>query len=793
MTLKNVKFMGFVGCLLWSLFFIIAKNCQSSPISINHHTQRSYTFLHPINTLGIQPLTWIFRIDRTTHYDNCGGFLKKNPKINEDGSYYRISAKLDELEGNNHDRLSNSYGKLKNVTEVPKDNGPAVAEIVNQIVEEDMESLPDDITHNNFGDRSNGDVRMSYKRANRSKRPVMKKKLTMADVINKNMMIQPPPKRVTEELMSRKPWKRLEISKLIKKEKEKIKNDTTFLDGYFYKYLESKGQSKFSGVFKKNINDNNSYKFDIQELLNIWNSKISYFYMNISKTVAILDIIKEITESSNITPEIFESVNEHTFFFRTLKSLLKHVSYLNKIRVSNHLSNDVDVLKHIPTFTPEQMTLVFSSLAYFKPKRYALLERLLNYVKVKIDAYTYKQLDSILKSCMELDYNADIIVKDYISKVCIMLKSSKGDDKTTNQAFDKQDILSVLSICSRNDYMDGDLLSILANKVKEMDDLGVDDASNFIRYFSLSHHIDESLFDKLYCIICSNKNSLNKGMDIFNLVCSITECHAPPPSELMDYIMAQVLKRTSEYTLTQLTILLKSFAMLGYYNDQLFRKVFELPIFSNPPKPQVMEQIRLGLNKNSSYYSAYLSPNQTSLIDVLFSNVHSAYLGYSLEYKKGTFKLSDEALENIKKIPTRLHRFSNINSSGLHLDISSLLKEFFSINCFIEYVTESGLIVDLAILPESLSIPAKDIEFVRDKRCSIEIHGPFHYLQKSTNVFPPPMNNKTLYKQRLLRSSGWDTKYLNYWDYVPWMKKEHKLRVLTNLLPNWIKTICDIK
>ncbi|AFZ81306.1 hypothetical protein BEWA_007150 [Theileria equi strain WA] len=774
MIFKNANHRVYRGFSLWLLFLqlIIAENGQSSRISINTQIIGRYTHEYHTNCSILPPLTWISNSVEGPHYRKYTKSFR-NPSKNH-GRYSQ--------------RIASESGKSEvEATKEPDDDKVIVADIINKIVKDKNGALSNTIISPNFDDRFKDNAGMSYQRPSRKGPGLIKEKLTMADLFNRKIVAQPPSRRETEQLMSRKPWKHLEISQLIKKEKEKIKNDTTFLDGYFYKYLEDKGENKFNGVFKKNINDNKKYKFDIQELLSIWANKVAYFYMNIPKTVATLEIVKDMTESSNITPEIFKSVKDHIFYFRILKSLLKHISYVNKIRVSNHLSSDTNVLKHIPAFTPKQIVSIFSSLAFFQSKSYVLLDSLLNYVKKNISAYNCKQLTSIIGYCMKLDYKSDIILKEYISKVRHMLKNSKD-----TQAFNKEDILSVLSVCAKSDYMDNDLFKALAHIVQNSDNLTLAEASDFIRHFSLVQYIDEKFFDKLYGIICSGKNSLKMGIDIFNFVYSIMECHVPPPAELMDYIITRVLKNASEYNLLQLTTLLKCFSILGYYNDRLFRKVFELPIFINPPKPQVMEQIRLGLNSNSGHYSAYLLPNKTCQIDIFFANVHSAYLGYSLEYKKGTFKFSDEALENIKKIPARFHRFSNINSSGLHLDISALLKEFFSINCVMEHVTEYGLIVDLAILPESLNIPENEKEFIRTKKCSIEVHGPFHYLQKSTDVFPPPMNNKTLYKQRLLKSSGWDTKYLNYWDYVPWMRKEHKLKVLTKLLPSWVKNACGI-
>ncbi|CDR96811.1 membrane protein, putative [Babesia bigemina] len=662
-------------------------------------------------------------------------------------------------------------------------------------------------------------------RKTRSRRKLGKPK-TVADIIKRRLIPQPPSLRETDRLIARKPWKRMGIPSIIKQERQKIEETDAFLDDYFHSYLIKKGtdaglrcgvktvdeklfQNSQSSSQRSSSNDDmtpgTTYKYDADELLQIWNTKGGHFYTSIPKTVAMLQIVRRIAVDSKADLEMINRIRDHVCFKRLVGSVVRHMKYLTRIELPSHLKNYPKLMKMVPKFNNEQMVTIFTVLAYFRFSNEKVLDAMLQYSK-PYKEFTPEEMRSVIISCIKMGADASQIVGDYVDKLKAEIMQSEQPNGNAQQELDIY--LDVLRICSKTDHMDNELFKHIARFVKQQENMPVGTAIAAACLFAEVHHIDEELYQHLYTVMTNNIDSI-RGKNVVNkLVTGMAMCHSRPPKKLVDHLANSVLQEIKSYSLVKLTATLRNLALMDSYNDALCHKVFNLELFTNPPSVKVLQQINLKLNQKKTVYAAYLHPTATSTLNVVFGNAYQAYLGYRLLGKtQNKFELPKEAVSRLKvrlsvvetcmkqAIYTASAKNWTFGSSSFHIQVRDLLKEAFGIESEVEHITSDGLLVDIAILPTSLAQFTEQVgaqDFLKDKRCAIEVHGPFHYLQKSTDVFPPPMNNTTTFKERLLRARGWDVAHLHYWSLVPWMKRDHKIRVLARLLPQWVKNICNI-
>ncbi|KAK1933369.1 putative membrane protein [Babesia divergens] len=660
--------------------------------------------------------------------------------------------------------------------------------------------------------------------AKRIRRGSIPKPRTMADIIKYRIISQPPSLKYTRRVLARKPWKRMNIPERIQQEKQKIEETDKYLDKYFYNYLMMKGtDSGFSDgvkhidatLFKSanataekmegssNESEHTINQYNMDEIMQIWNTKGGYFYTTIPKTVAMLQIIRRIAKESNADTNMRNNIREHTCFKRIVGSVVRHIKCVTRIELPKHLKNYDKLTRKIPMFSEQQMTTIFTVLAYFGFRNEKVIQALLNHAK-PFKNFTPEDMRSIIMACLSMKFDPSPIVEEYIEKLKSAMKD--GPEPKMPPGGEMEYYLDVLHICNQTDHMDNWTFTHIADLVKKQEKITLEDAANAVCLFTDVQHLDETLFQHLYDVLTNNIDSIKRKTMVKKLISSLAMSHFKPPKQLVDHLANMLLKEVNAYSLVEVTTAMRNLALMDCYNEDLCRKVFNLGIFVNPPSVKVLQQINLQLNKKKTVYAAYLHPVSSSSLNVVFGNLYQAYLGYrTLAKNKNKMRLPESAEIRLKvlandgrslmmqEIYTSGVKNWTFTSSSFHIQVRDLLKEAFDIDCEIEHVTNEGLVIDIAILPSSLSkltekLGAKD--FLKDKRCAIEVHGPFHYLQKSTDQFPPPLNNTTLFKERILRENGWDVSHLQYWSFVPWMKKEHKIKVLERLLPKWVKNVC---
>ncbi|ORM39982.1 uncharacterized protein BXIN_1254 [Babesia sp. Xinjiang] len=640
---------------------------------------------------------------------------------------------------------------------------------------------------------------------------LMPKPFTIADVIKKRLIPQPPSLKETQKVLERKPWKRMGIPNIIKQEKQKIEETDLFLDNYFYSYLLDKGTNArlHSGVksideslFKnKTVADDPKdpmkqepqiNKYNAEELLQIWDTKGGHFYTNIPKTVAMFQIIRRIAKESHCGEDMLKRFRDHECFKRLVGSVVRHMKYVTRIELPRHLKDYKKLLDMVPRFSREQLVTIFSVLSYFGYKHENVLKAMLQYAK-RYEDFTTDEMSAIIMASIKMGADPSQMVGDYITKLKSEIK--KAESKVDGEDHLKY-YLDVLRICNKTDHMDNELFKHIAEYFKKQESIPLGKVVNAIWLFTGVQHMDEPLYKHLYGLLAQNIGLIKGKEMVIRLVTCLANCHFKPPKNLVDHLSSFILDDIKSYSLVELTAALRNLAIMDCYMDDLYRKVFSLDLFMNPPSVKVLQQINLQLNQKKSAYAAYLQPTVSSTLNVVFGNTYHAYLGYQLlSGNLNKFELPKDAVVKLKDIYTSGVKHWTFNSSAFHIQVKDILNEAFGIECEVEHVTNDGLVVDIAILPSSLAkytekIGAKD--FLKDKRCAIEVHGPYHYLQKSTDVFPPPLNNSTLYKERLLNARGWDVVRLHYWSLVPWMKHDQKIKVLESLLPQWVKNACNI-
>ncbi|GIX60974.1 RAP protein, putative [Babesia caballi] len=612
---------------------------------------------------------------------------------------------------------------------------------------------------------------------------IARKPLTIADIIRKRLIPQPPSLKYTQRVLARKPWKRMDIPSLIKREKQRIEETDKFLDNYFYTYLVRRGADAGLGggvgvkcidreLFKTKQRETGggpdgdrdeektSRQYTADELIQIWDTKGGHFYTNIPKTVAVLQLVRRIAKESKADADMLKRIREHECFKRIVGSVVRHMKYVKRIELPKHLKNYPKLMNKVPKFNKEQMVTIFSVFAYLGFNKEKVVEALLEHAKPCKD-FEPEEMRAIILACIKMKFDPSQFVGEYIDKLKAEINVRAAPTGAAEGGVEYY--LDVLRICNKTDHMDNELFKHIADFFKNQDTLSLDVATNAVWLFTAVQHLDEALYRHLYDALSRDLKEIKAKRVVKKLVTWLAASHFKPPETLVDHLATTILGDIKSYSLVELGEALRNLALMDCYNDALCQKVFSLGLFTKPPTVKVLQQINLQLNKKKTLYAAYLHPTATSTLNVVFGNVYQAYLGYQvLADKPNKFELPKESHERLKvrggcvvymaqDIYTAGAKNWTFSSSSFHIQVRDLINEAFGIECEIEHVTSDGLLVDIAILPSSLAkltekLGAKD--FLKDKRCAIEVHGPFHYLQKSTDAFPPPLNNTTVYKER---------------------------------------------
>ncbi|GFE53312.1 hypothetical protein BaOVIS_007160 [Babesia ovis] len=602
---------------------------------------------------------------------------------------------------------------------------------------------------------------------------MLKGPLTIADVIRRRMIPQPPSLKETQKVLERKPWKRLGIPKLIKQEKERIEETDEFLDNYFYTYLANRGTDSGLSCGVKNIDqslfkrkskatennqsivnsaDESANGYNVDELLKMWDTKGGHFYTNIPKTVAMLQIVWRMANQSKADKETIKRIGEHVCFHRLVGSVVRHMRYMSRIELPKHLKNYKKLVDMVPRFNKEQMVTIFTVLAYFEFKDERVVNAMLKYTEQYHDI-TPDELRTIILSCLKMKVDPSHMMEDYITKVKVEHKENSGPERGEVEKLEYY--LEVLRTCSILDYMDNELFTHIAEMFKKVENIPLVVVTKAVWLFTNVQHLDEELYQHLYSILIRHLKEIKGKRIVSTLIIWLGCCHYKPPRELVDHLGKMLLSDIESYNLWELTSAIRNLTLMDCYNDDLYKHVLNMELFMKPPSVKVLQQINLQLNQEKSAYAAYLHPTASSDLSVAFSKLYQSYLGYQyLSSSPNKIQLPKDAQNKLKDIHVAGAKNGALTSSAFHIQVKDILKEAFGIDCKVDYITEDGFVVDIAILPSSLAkhttgINAKD--FLIDKKLAIELHGPYHYLQKSTGQFPPPLNNSVLYKTRYVK------------------------------------------
>ncbi|EDO08267.1 Restriction endonuclease-like superfamily protein [Babesia bovis T2Bo] len=643
---------------------------------------------------------------------------------------------------------------------------------------------------------------------------IIKKPLTVADVIKKRMIPQPPSLNETQKVLDRKPYKRLGIPKLIKEEQERICKNDAFLDKYFHDYLTSKGtHSDMNGGIteispnlfsdkteRQTSTDNdtneasgNSYVYSAEELLHIWDTKGSQFYTNIPKTVALLQIIRRIAKESDASIDIIKRIRDHWCFGRLIGSVVRHMKYLSRIELPQQLIGYKKLENMVPKFSKEEMVSIFAVLDYFRYKNDKAVTAMVKYTEQYKD-FTTSEIITIMGSCIRLGISPPNIIEEYVKRLKVEIKEKLGNDD--HEANDFKNYAYILHICTKTQFIDAELFKYIAEHCKKQNDIEIKQLYHAFSSFAKLQHIDEDLFQHIYRLLLPYVKDFTNKYEVYKLISRIAMTNSKPPKELIDALANWVYQNVQQFTPRELATMIRNLAVKDYYNDNLYNHIFNLEMFINPPSVKLLQHINLHMNQSESVYASYLQPLRKSELNIAFSMAYQAYLGYQyLSPNINKIEIPKDAVVKLRNIYVDGIKQLALNTSANNIEIVDLLKEAYGIEAYVDYTTEDGLMVDVAILPSSLTkhttkIDAKD--FLMDKRFAIEFHGPYHHMQRSTDQFPPPLTPSFLYKERLLNARGWEVARLHYWTFVPWLTKEHKLRILECMLPTWIKNVCNI-
>lgn len=246
---------------------------------------------------------------------------------------------------------------------------------------------------------------------------------------------------------------------------------------------------------------------------------------------------------------------------------------------------------------------------------------------------------------------------------------------------------------------------------------------------------------------------------------------------LMIYFVSKIiLKNINNFSPIELVDVVRYLSSMDYIDKELFSFVYNLSFFKNI-NTETLNYYKNNIYFNQSYY-AYTKDNSINTpIEIMICKLYQSYLAYRGLYTTNANHIENNTTQNItlrndKLIKDLLEKNDQINmfvfnkdvlelfkntylnnikvssysTSSLHYEIADIIKKDFKIPCHVEYQTENGLLIDIAILYEDLKKVKKKIPFF--KNIAIEINGPFHYKTKSLTADFPLLNTKTILKRK---------------------------------------------
>ncbi|SCM20744.1 RAP protein, putative [Plasmodium chabaudi chabaudi] len=286
---------------------------------------------------------------------------------------------------------------------------------------------------------------------------------------------------------------------------------------------------------------------------------------------------------------------------------------------------------------------------------------------------------------------------------------------------------------------------------------------------------------------------------------------------LMIYFVSKlILKNINNFSPIELVDVVRYLSSMDYIDKELFSFVYNLSFFKNL-NTETLNYYKNNIYFNQSYY-AYTKDNSINTpIEIMICKLYQSYLAYRGLYAADTnnnennttqnialrndehirdilekndqinpFVFNKDVLELFKNTYLNNMKISSYSTSSLHYEIADIIKKDFKIPCHVEYQTENGLFIDIAILYEDLKKVKKNIPFF--KNIAIEINGPFHYKTKSLTTDYPLLNTKTILKRKLLNNEGWNVISFPFWEVKPWFTKTRKENYILKMLPEDLKS-----
>ncbi|ANQ05863.1 Uncharacterized protein PCOAH_00000720 [Plasmodium coatneyi] len=295
---------------------------------------------------------------------------------------------------------------------------------------------------------------------------------------------------------------------------------------------------------------------------------------------------------------------------------------------------------------------------------------------------------------------------------------------------------------------------------------------------------------------------------------------SPPPGQekrceevktlMVHYLAKMVLQNRNNYTPIELVDIIRYMSAFAHIDRELFNFVYEMPFLKNLNQ-DTLDYYKNNVYFNQSYYAYTKDSSVNTPIEIMVCKLYQSYLAYrawgvespqkddtstlqtirTKNDKVKPFQYGPKLLQLFKQTYTNNMRISSYSSSSLHYEMADIIKKDLKIPCHVEYVTDKGLFIDIVILREDLVKFDASLSRLRD--IAIEVNGPFHYKTKSYSGGIPPLNTKTVVKQRLLEHDNWHVISLPFWEVKPWFSKSRKENYIMKVLPDELKSFFSDK
>ncbi|GAW78913.1 RAP protein [Plasmodium gonderi] len=276
---------------------------------------------------------------------------------------------------------------------------------------------------------------------------------------------------------------------------------------------------------------------------------------------------------------------------------------------------------------------------------------------------------------------------------------------------------------------------------------------------------------------------------------------------ILYFLSKMILKNRNNYTPIELVDIIRYMSALTYIDKELFNFVYDLP-FLKSLNEETLNHYKNSVYFNQSYYAYTKDSSVNTPIEIMVCKLYQSYLSYSMytdthsdreveestiiqrihaeNDKVKTFRFGEEPLKLFKQTYLNNMRIISYSSSSLHYEIADIIQKDLKIPCHVEYITENGLLIDIAILRDDLI--NNNYSFKNFQNIAIEVNGPFHYKTRSYRGGYPPLNTKTVVKRRLLEHDKWQVISLPFWEIKPWFSKSRKENFILRMLPDNLKS-----